>query len=587
MNSDHSSQRSLPMTPPRRASQQSTTSTPTPPSTGRHYQQKLQTPPNHMTLPLSLPMSTMAAMTMSSMPLSMPLTMPLALPTDATTTTATQSHDVFGEHMYYGQESGSASNSNNNGNNSHAEVANMGMDPGLDSAMDMNLGMELGMDMTLGMDMDDVDMGVIMYMSMPEDNHMTYTGFSYDQTSSCNAQASSSSHGSTATNANHNSARQSTPPSMYLFNEPGMSLDNTTASPYGDPLTGYSTSSTTGGFPFNTSSSMAPSTLSSSYPSIYPIPQAATAAMEPTGESTFTTSMSLPTTSTLNSIAMSSPPLTRSRARHGRTYSTRSASDPIPSTKGRGNGHCRHTRGVSFDSADDDYFEDCCDVDDNNNDTNDTPANQQHQLRPGPNINGPPPIDPSDWRARLRYCEQAKHKASLDASLVRLLELSEGLDDYELEARRAANLRFDRVREQRLKDRNNEAAKRSRQRKVARIEAAEQSIASLRRERAQLAGEVQQLRRQLAAATSPGRDAKVHKGGRQSTTPQRRRSSEHSSGHSGHSGRLSNSPNGRGKHSRRNSDESAIDDEEDEDSEDEDHIDRPRHGNSIVVGMLA
>ena len=110
-------------------------------------------------------------------------------------------------------------------------------------------------------------------------------------------------------------------------------------------------------------------------------------------------------------------------------------------------------------------------------------------------------IDPSDWRARLRFCEQAPNKALLEAGMVRLLEFSDAMDERELAERRAANLRFDKIREQRLKDRNNEAAKRSRQRKVARIEAAEQQIASLRRERAQLVSEVASLRRRLASGS--------------------------------------------------------------------------------------
>ncbi|EFX05245.1 bzip transcription factor [Grosmannia clavigera kw1407] len=99
------------------------------------------------------------------------------------------------------------------------------------------------------------------------------------------------------------------------------------------------------------------------------------------------------------------------------------------------------------------------------------------------NENGKPPTDLSDWRARLRYCEQARNKSALEACMVRLLEFPEGITEQEMAARRAANLRFDRIREQRLKDRNNEAAKRSRQRKVQRIEAAERRIAELVAER--------------------------------------------------------------------------------------------------------
>ncbi|CAK7270064.1 hypothetical protein SEPCBS57363_003912 [Sporothrix epigloea] len=120
------------------------------------------------------------------------------------------------------------------------------------------------------------------------------------------------------------------------------------------------------------------------------------------------------------------------------------------------------------------------------------------------NINGAPPADPTDWRARLYYCEKAVHKASLDASLVRLLEFPEGLDGHELAARRAANLRFDRIREQRLKDRNNEAAKRSRQRKVRRIEDAEQQIENLKLDRTYLLERVAILEKQLAAAVKTG-----------------------------------------------------------------------------------
>ncbi|CAK7562361.1 MAG: hypothetical protein SEPTF4163_000203 [Sporothrix epigloea] len=120
------------------------------------------------------------------------------------------------------------------------------------------------------------------------------------------------------------------------------------------------------------------------------------------------------------------------------------------------------------------------------------------------NINGAPPADPTDWRARLLYCERAVHKASLDASLVRLLEFPEGLDGRELAARRAANLRFDRIREQRLKDRNNEAAKRSRQRKVRRIEDAEHQIENLKLDRTYLLERVALLEKQLAAAVKTG-----------------------------------------------------------------------------------
>ncbi|EPE03584.1 bzip transcription factor [Ophiostoma piceae UAMH 11346] len=123
-------------------------------------------------------------------------------------------------------------------------------------------------------------------------------------------------------------------------------------------------------------------------------------------------------------------------------------------------------------------------------------------------------IDPNDWRARLRYCEQAPNKSLLEAGMVRLLEFSDTMDERELAERRAANLRFDKIREQRLKDRNNEAAKRSRQRKVARIEAAEQQIASLRRERAQLVSEVASLRRRLAsgsAVVTPGQPTGARK----------------------------------------------------------------------------
>ncbi|OAA56951.1 bzip transcription factor [Niveomyces insectorum RCEF 264] len=112
--------------------------------------------------------------------------------------------------------------------------------------------------------------------------------------------------------------------------------------------------------------------------------------------------------------------------------------------------------------------------------------------------------DAADWRARLLFCEQAPCKAALPAHLVRLLDFPPGLDAAELAARRAANLRFDRVREQRLKDRNNEAAKRSRQRKVQRIAEAERQVALLVRERAVLAAEVTRLRSVLGLADGGG-----------------------------------------------------------------------------------
>lgn len=485
------------------------------------------------------------------MPFSMPLTMPLALPTE----TAAASHDVFGEHMYYSQDNSTGGNNNNSMDlNRHMDMANMSMDLGLNTAMNTNMGMNM-----------DVDMGALMHMTMPEDAHMGYSGFSYDQTSPCNAHPASTS----STPAN---TRQTTPPSMYLFNEPSMYL-NSTASPYGDPPTSYSSAS----YSFNTS--MAPTTLSSSYPSLYPPIQATTTDTMETTITPTVTAMPLLPSNNINNIN-DRPPLTRSRARHVRdahsTHGVRSASDPIPSVEGRGRGH-GHTRGASFDSADEDYYDESRDIDD-------------MPQRIGPNINGPPPTDPADWRARLRYCEQATHKASLEASLVRLMEFPEGLDATELEARRAANLRFDRVREQRLKDRNNEAAKRSRQRKVARIEAAEQAIAALRRERAQLAGEVQQLRRQLAAAvsTSPVKTTQRTLKGRSVTaapTTPRRRSSGSGSG-SG-SRPSSGSPNGRGKTKRHGSDESVNDNNEDDDKESEDdRSDSPRHGGSITVGIL-
>ncbi len=186
---------------------------------------------------------------------------------------------------------------------------------------------------------------------------------------------------------------------------------------------------------------------------------------------------SLPTSLPPSFPAVRPTPTTPATTSRRSTRSTRSRSRPIPS--------------IEADEEDAEEEEE-----DEHGRPKKGPANP-----PAPE-NGPPPPDPSDWRARLRYCEQAPRKAALDAGLVRLLEFPEGLCARELEARRAANLRFDRVREQRLKDRNNEAAKRSRQRKVARIEAAERRIIALQRDRAALAGEVAVLRRRLAAAES-------------------------------------------------------------------------------------
>ncbi|CAK7222506.1 hypothetical protein SBRCBS47491_004887 [Sporothrix bragantina] len=426
----------------------------------------------------------------SNFPPAPPLSLPLDLPTE---TTAESHNDLFGDSLYYNTEYTNLES-----------MDSMGLGHGLDSDMTAHMNMDLDLDLNLNLNTD-VDLGQIMHMQDNNTLHTDYNEMSATTTAPMSLPTTTlASTTMTKTAFDKNIGQQppirheSASPPMFLFNEPNTRPSDT--SPYGNPEDFAMNPKNTTGSIYDTCIAPLPRTTSSTYPGLFPLslPQ------EPTPTTIF--------------VRNNSPPLTRSRAhqsRNSHTFADVTVLDTIlPSVEGhdgfgldysRGNSNshshsysqshgrrCSGSSNNSLDSMVDD--EDMGIIDDNRRKQHQQPLTHPHN-----NINGPPPPDPSDWRARLRYCEQAVHKASLDASMVRLLDFPEGIDSYELEARRAANLRFDRVREQRLKDRNNEAAKRSRQRKVRRIEDAEQRIEALKQDRAYLSGRVAYLEKQLAA----------------------------------------------------------------------------------------
>ena len=374
-------------------------------------------------------------------------------------------------------------------------MGSMSLGHGWDADMSGNVNIGVGLGLDLGMDMD-VDPSQIMHMH----DHGNVLLADYHEMSSIPDDNVKETTKTTPTTTAKTAGSRQEPvsPPMFLVSEPSMLLDD--AALYGsiDDV----------------------STPSASYPSLYQVPLPLPLSQEPA------------TTGTR--LRDNSPPLTRSRvwplSRDAHNSGMFVADHVLPSVES----HESHGGfGLDYSHSNSNsnghgHGRQCSDSSSNDSPGMDLISKSRESQQPQPdrdldldldldlpprppphstsnisvNINGPPPTDLADWRARLRYCEQAVHKASLDASLVRLLEFPEGLDAHELEARRAANLRFDRVREQRLKDRNNEAAKRSRQRKVRRIEDAEQRIEALKQDRAYLSGRVAFLEQQLAAAAS-------------------------------------------------------------------------------------
>ncbi|CAK7225032.1 hypothetical protein SCUCBS95973_005723 [Sporothrix curviconia] len=624
--------REPPQTPPRTSHP---TSTPTPPSLGH----KLKTPPRHTQLPLPLPVAdTHVPISLSSVfPLHLPLSLPLNLPTETTTL---ESHDLFGDPLYYNAETSSLE-SIDCMSLGHGLDLDMAADLGttMNTSMSMDLDLDLGLDLGLDPDLNfatDVDLGQVMHLSGSPSLHSRFhSGPSALMAASTTTAAmptavcdNSNSH------ANANISQQQPPcrhrsasPPTVLFNKPSMPPDS--ASPYGNPEDYAMNMKKTANNivdAYMAPSPLPPVTTASSFPGLFPLhlPR------EPSPATIF--------------VRNNSPPVIRSHGHQSRDSHTTDIDSIaniavldsiLPSVEahdGFGPGyisransrdysHGRRCSGGSSSSLDsmvgeeeDRYFA-------RNTKTRPQPLLSSAPITPivhahphphTSNVNGPPPADPSDWRARLRYCEQAVHKASLDASLVRLLQFPEGLDAHELEARRAANLRFDRVREQRLKDRNNEAAKRSRQRKVRRIEDAEQRIEALKQDRAYLSSRVAFLEKQLAAATigvqtgqtsQNGQNGQgVHKayrvrGGASSrcTKPQERRGSlgrgqTHGQTH-GHRGRGSGS--GRTMRSRGDgsSNNTGFPDDDDDDDNEEasvngNDVDSP-NGGTITVGIMA
>ncbi|CAK7199718.1 hypothetical protein SEUCBS139899_002401 [Sporothrix eucalyptigena] len=454
---------SAPVTPPRRSREPAT---PTPPSLRR----ELKTPPRQMQIPLPLPQAdaNVSATSSAQIP-SFPLTLPHNLALDLPVETTTESHDLFRGPLYYQQETTS-----------------------LEGVASMSLGMslDLDVDMELGLGMNDVDLGRVMHM--PDDINTTCQGLPMTIPLALPLTTMpTTTMAPTPRNGQQLFRNDSAPPSMFLFDESNTNQSKSSA--YGDPEN-YSMGPKTVSSDGNAyDAHMIPAVASPSYHGFFmPLPR----------DPTPVTSGPAASFSTFGKDP--SPPLARSRTCQTRGFHSVDqivVDSIIPSIEGQdafGHNHNHAVNGYRQRRGSSNSVES---VDDDNGYESKPTAHHHETAGPNgtPNINGPPPPDPSDWRARLRYCEQAVHKASLDASLVRLLEFPEGLDACELEARRGANLRFDRVREQRLKDRNNEAAKRSRQRKVQRIEKAELQVEKMTKERETLAAEVADLKKQLAA----------------------------------------------------------------------------------------